>query len=143
MKTQTNITSLRNFTMALVAGMFTFSAVLATEPIDKNDEKKVEDKHTFDVGMYRVINSMKVNILIEKQQGKTLDIILKNHRNEVIYSEVVGKKSRKFSKKFDLADLSDGKYRFEISNGKEMITKEVNLETHAPIPTEYRSVELK
>jgi hypothetical protein len=136
-------TQIKNFAIALVAGVFTFSTVLASEPIGKKDESKTASKRTFDVGMYRVINSMKVNVLIEKQQGKALDITLKNDRNEVIYSEVVGKQTNKFSKKFDLTGLSDGKYRFEISNGKEVISKEVNLETHAPTPAEYRSVEVK
>ncbi|GGD75668.1 hypothetical protein GCM10011514_44510 [Emticicia aquatilis] len=136
-------TTVRNFAIALIAGVFTFSTVLASEPIGKKDESKTASKRTFDVGMYRVINSMKVNVLIEKQQGKALDITLKNDRNEVIYSEVVAKNAGKFSKKFDLTGLSDGKYRFEISNGKEVISKEVNLETHAPTPAEYRSVEVK
>lgn len=136
-------TQIKNFAIALVAGVFTFSTVVASEPIGKKDESKTASKRTFDVGMYRVINSMKVNVLIEKQQGKALDITLKNDRNEIIYSEVVAKNTGKFSKKFDLAGLSDGKYRFEISNGKEVISKEVNLETHAPTPAEYRSVEVK
>lgn len=135
--------TLKNFAIALVAGAFTFSTVLASEQIGKKDESKTASKRTFDVGMYRVINSMKVNVLVEKQEGKTLDITLKNDRNEVIYSELIGKKASKFSKKFDLVGLSDGKYRFEISNGKEIITKEVNLETHAPTPAEYRSMEVK
>ncbi len=134
---------IKNFAIALVAGVFTFSTVVASEPIGKKDESKTASKRTFDVGMYRVINSMKVNVLIEKKEGRALDITLKNDRNEVIYSEVVGKQANKFSKKFDLTGLSDGKYRFEISNGKEVISKEVNLETHAPTPAEYRSVEVK
>ncbi len=136
-------TQVKNFAIALVAGVFTFSTVLASEPIGRKDESKTVSKRTFDVGMYRIINSMKVNVMIEKQEGKSLDITLKNDRNEVIYSEFIGKKVRKLSKKFDLVGLADGKYRFEISNGKEVITKEVNLETHAPTPAEYRSMEVK
>lgn len=135
--------TLKTFAIALVAGVFTFSIVLASEPVGKKDESKVENKRTFNVGMYRIINSMKVNVSIEKQEGKALDITLKNDRNEVIYTEVIGKKASKFSKRFDLVGLADGKYRFEISNGKEVITKEVNLETHAPTPAEYRSMEVK
>ena len=135
--------ALKTFAIALATGVFTFSTVLASEPIGKKDESKIVSKRTFEVGMYRIINSMKVNVLIEKQEGKALDITLKNDRNEVIHSEVIGKKISKFSKKFDLVGLSDGKYRFEISNGKEVITKEVNLETHAPTPAEYRSMQVK
>ena len=131
--------TIKNFAIALVAGIFTFSTVLATEPV----VTKLDTKKTFDVGMYRIINSMKVNVTIEKMQGNVLEIKLKNDKNEVIYTEFLGKKSTKFAKKFDLTGLTDGKYRFEISNGKEVITKEVNLETHQPTPADYRTVEVK
>jgi hypothetical protein len=131
--------TLRTSAMALVAGIFSFATVLAAEP----NESKLDANKSFDVGMYRITNSMKVNVMIEKLKGNTVEISLKNDKNETIYTEYVGKKLSKFSKKFDLAGLTDGKYRFEITNGKEKITKEVNLETRQPIPTDYRTVEVK
>ena len=131
--------TIKNFAIALAAGIFTFSTVLATEPV----ATKLDGNKSFGVGMYRIINSMKVNVAIEKTQGNIVEIRLKNERNEVIYTEFVGKKSVKFAKKFDLTGLADGKYRFEISNGKEMITKEINVETHQPTPADYRTVEVK
>lgn len=131
--------TIKNFAIALVAGIFTFSTVLATEPIDT----KLEANKSFDVGMYRIVNSMKVNVAVEKLKGKTVEITLKNDKNEIIYTEFIGKKLVKFSKKFDLAGLADGKYRFVITNGKETITKEVNVETRQPMPADYRTVEVK
>ncbi len=127
----------KNFAIALVAGIFTFSTVLATEPIEKKSDK------TFDISMYRIVNSMKVNVMIEKLEGKSVQIYLKNEKNEIIYTEFVGKKTSKFAQKFDLEGLTDGKYRFEITNGKETITKEVNVETHTPSVADYRTVEVK
>lgn len=129
----------KNFAIALVAGIFTFSSVLATEPI----ATKLDANKSFDVGMYRIVNSMKVNVMIEKLKGNVVKISLKNDKNEVIYTEIVGKKAIKFAKKFDLTGLADGKYRFDISSGKETITKEINLETHQPTPADYRTVEVK
>jgi hypothetical protein len=129
----------KNIAMALVAGIFSFSTVLASEPFENN----LDANKSFDVGMYRITNSMKVNVMIEKLKGNRVEISLKNDKNETIYTEYVGKKLVKFSKKFDLTGLADGKYHFEITNGKEKITKEVNLETHQPIPTDYRTVEVK
>ena len=131
--------TIKNFAVALAAGIFTFSTVLATEPV----ATKLDGNKSFDVGMYRIINSMRVSVAIEKTQGNVVEIRLKNDKNEVIYTEFVGKKSVKFAKKFDLTGLADGKYRFEISNGKEMITKEINVETHQPTPADYRTVEVK
>jgi hypothetical protein len=128
-----------NFAVALVAGIFTFSTVLASEPITT----KLDANKSFDVGMYRIVNSMKVNVAIEKLKGNIVELYLKNDKNEVIYTEIVGKKSVKFSKKFDLTGLADGKYRFDISSGKQTITKEIKLETHQPTPADYRTVEVK
>lgn len=139
MKTYSGGVPLKNFAMALVAGIFTFSTVMATEPI----ERKIETKKSFEVGMYRIVNSMTVNVMIEKIAGKPLEISLKNDKNETIYTEYVGKKSSKFAKKFDLTGLEDGKYHFDISSGKEKITKEINLETHQPNPADYRTVVVK
>lgn len=139
MKKTTGGVPLKNFAMALVAGVFTFTTVLATEPI----ATKLDANKTFDVGMYRITNSMKVNVMIEKTAGKSLEINLLNDKNEVVYTEFVSKKASKFAKKFDLTGLADGMYRFEISNGNEKITREVNLETHQPTPADYRTVVVK
>ncbi|WP_337041969.1 hypothetical protein [Emticicia sp. 17c] len=124
----------RNSALALVAGLFTFSSVLATE---------LAEGKTFDVGMYRVNNTMKINVMIAKEQGNWVEIRLKNEKNETIYVEVVNRKTTQFAKKFDLQGLEDGKYRFEISNGKETIVKEVSLLTNSPRPADYRTVEVK
>src|SRR6218665_19273 len=113
----------KNFALALVAGLFTFSAVSSTE---------LTEGKTFDVGMYRVVNTMKINVMIAKEEGNWVEIRLKNDKNETIYVEVVNRKAKQFAKKFDLQGLEDGKYRFEISNGKETVTKEINLQTKAP-----------
>lgn len=124
----------KNFALALVAGLFTFSAVSATE---------LPEGKTFDVGMYRVVNTMKINVMIAKEQGNWIEIRLKDADNETIYVEVVNRKTTQFAKKFDLEGLQDGKYRFEITNGKETIVKEINLQTNAPTVASYRTVEVK
>lgn len=124
----------KNFALALVAGLFTFSAVSATE---------LPEGKTFDVGMYRVVNTMKINVMIAKEQGNWIEIRLKDADNETIYVEVVNRKTTQFAKKFDLEGLEDGKYRFEITNGKETIVKEINLQTNAPTVASYRTVEVK
>lgn len=126
--------SVKNFALALVAGLFTFTAVSATE---------LAEGKTFDVGMYRVVNTMKINLTIAKEQGNWVEIRIKNEKNETIYVEIVNRKTTQFAKKFDLQSLEDGKYRFEISNGKETVTKEINLQTKLPSASDYRTVEVK
>lgn len=126
--------SVKNFALALVAGLFTFTSVSATE---------LAEGKTFDVGMYRVVNTMKINLTIAKEQGNWVEIRIKNEKSETIYVEVINRKTTQFAKKFDLQSLEDGKYRFEISNGKETVTKEINLQTKLPNASDYRTVEVK
>lgn len=126
--------SVKNFALALVAGLFSISSVFATE---------LPEGKTFDVGMYRVMNTMKINVIIAKEQSNWVEIRLKNDKNETIYVEVVNRKTKQFAKKFNLEGLEDGTYRFEITNGKETVVKEVNVQTNSPKPTDYRTVEVK
>ncbi|PLK42507.1 hypothetical protein [Emticicia sp. TH156] len=126
--------SVKNFALALVAGLFTISSVFATE---------LPEGKTFDVGMYRVLNTMKINVMIAKEQGNWVEIRVKNAKNETIYVEVVNRKATQFAKKFNLEGLEDGAYRFEITNGKDTVVKEVSVQTNSPKPTDYRTVEVK
>lgn len=97
---------------------------------------------SFQVGMYQSANTLKMNLLIEKAASEKLTVTLRNEKNDIIYSEQVGKKSEKYWRKFDLDGMKDGLYRFEISNGKDKIVKEVELSTDKPIGEPERVVAL-
>ncbi len=87
---------------------------------------------TFEVGMYQSINTLKMNVMIEKNTDANLTVVLKNESGEELYSERIGKNSKKYHGKFDLSGLEDGKYTFEFIKGGEKIVKEVNLATETP-----------
>ncbi len=126
-------TLFKTLAIALVATGLTFNA-------NAVDDKT--NKATFNVGMYRVENTMKMNVLVEKMEGSTTNIALKDSKGETIYSETLSKKGTKYSKKWNLENLADGKYNFVISNGSEKIVKEVNLSTKNPTPADYRTIAL-
>ncbi len=87
---------------------------------------------TFEVGMYQSVNTMKMNVMIEKSTDKNLTVILRNEKGEVLCNERVTKNAKMYHGKFDLSELSDGKYTFEFTKGDEKVVKEVNLVTTKP-----------
>ncbi len=82
---------------------------------------------TFEVGMYQSVNTLKMNVMIEKSAGQNLTVTLKDEQGNVLYDEQLGKKSEKYHGKYDMSNLADGKYMFEFKKGDEKVVKEVNL----------------
>lgn len=97
---------------------------------------------TFEVGMFQSMNTMKMNVLVAKAEGQKMTILLKNEAGEIIHREVVEKSLASYSSKFDLSQLTDGKYFFEFSSGKETVTKEINLLTNTKPVELNRSIAL-
>lgn len=84
---------------------------------------------TFEVGIYQSINTLKMNVLIEKSTDMDLTLVLKDKNGEILASERVSKNDKSYHAKFDMSQLEDGKYTFEFTKGKEKVTKEVQLST--------------
>ncbi|MDZ7900899.1 MAG: hypothetical protein U5N85_23090 [Arcicella sp.] len=84
---------------------------------------------TFEVGIYQSINTLKMNVMIEKSTDKDLIVVLKDKNGEILASERVNKNERSYHAKFDMSELEDGKYTFEFTKGNEKVTKEVELST--------------
>ncbi|MDR6564483.1 MULTISPECIES: hypothetical protein [unclassified Arcicella] len=121
-------TFVKSFAIAVLSVMsFVASATNTNEPANT--------KKSFAVGMYQTINTMKMNVLIEKSTNKNLYISLKNEKGDVLHKEKVGKANEKYHGKFDLSELQDGKYSFEITDGESKIVKTVNIGTKTPEPT--------
>ena len=88
--------------------------------------------NTFEVGMYQSVNTMKMNVMIKKSADKSLSVVLKDEKGNVLYSERVTKGTECYHGKYDLSELADGKYTFEFIKGDEKVIKEVNLSSEAP-----------
>ncbi len=91
-----------------------------------NNTKPTKSK-TFEVGMYQSVNTLKMNVMIEKSADKNLSVVLKDEKGNVLYNERVTKGAKTYHGKYDLSELADGKYTFEFTKGDEKVIKEVNL----------------
>lgn len=87
---------------------------------------------TFEVGMYQSVNTLKMNVMIEKSTDKNLSVVLKDEKGEILYTERVTRGTKSYHGKYDLSNLADGKYTFEFTKGDEKVIKEVNLSSEAP-----------
>ena len=84
---------------------------------------------TFEVGIYQSVNTMKMNVMIEKSTDKDLTVVLKDKNGDILASERVSKNDKVYHAKFDMSNLEDGKYTFEFIKGNEKVTKEIELST--------------
>ncbi|MGV3561606.1 hypothetical protein [Larkinella arboricola] len=81
------------------------------------------------VAIYRSINSAKMNLMIENYIEVPLYVSLRDEKNEVLHTEKVSKRLKKYWRKFDMETMKDGLYTFEISDGLNKVTKSFRLET--------------
>ena len=86
---------------------------------------------SFRVGMYRVINSLNMNLRIEKTGEDRVTIKILDQRGKVLYQDLLGKKRHKYASVLNFSELGDGEYSIVVSNGKEEVVKELSLSTKA------------
>lgn len=81
------------------------------------------------LGMYQIQDSQRMNLLIENQGNKSAELRLKSEDGSVLYSETISKNIKKYSRKFNLANLTDGNYSFEVQSGTDKVIKEMSITT--------------
>ncbi|MGA0555360.1 hypothetical protein ACO2Q8_01830 [Larkinella sp. VNQ87] len=127
-------------TLKMVALLLALSApVMAVTPGGETtpDEKEmmgatapnVSRTKSMGVAIYRSVNSAKMNLMIENYIEVPLKVTLMSDNQEILHSEKVGKRLKKYWRKFDMATMKDGLYTFEVSDGFTKITKSFRLET--------------
>ena len=87
---------------------------------------------TFEVGMYQGINSLVMNVMIEKTEDQQLFVILKDAKGTVLVTEKIAKRKLSYHGKYDMTGLEDGKYTIEFIKGNERIVKEIELQSTKP-----------
>ncbi|WP_373512964.1 hypothetical protein [Persicitalea sp.] len=95
---------------------------------------------TFEVGMYRVKDSLKMRLMVEKKVGQKVIVRLLNQQGQVLHEEVVGKRMQKYGRNFDFSQIEDGRYTLEIANGEEVVQRSINLTTTDLIETPARTL---
>ena len=114
---------------AAACGLLLLNAQISAAPFDTKTECKNNSCENFRVGMYRVKNTLTMNLLLEKSKGQRVSIRLRNDKGTVLHEEVVNKSFEKFGRKLNFSEVKDGNYILEISDDNEKIVKNINLAT--------------
>ncbi len=124
---------MKNILKAAVAATFALFTVAAQVQADPIVSPKAECKNNtcekFRVGMYRVRNTMSMNVMMEKEKGEKVAIRLIDSKGKLIHEEFVPKYITKTGRKISFDEMGDGVYTLEISNDYEKIVKSIYLST--------------
>ena len=88
------------------------------------------EKPAFEIGMYRDIHSLNINLMIEKVLGQWVTVEVLNEQGKVLYRDVIEKKQRKYARALIFSEMSDGQYDVVISSGSQKVVRQVQLATH-------------
>ncbi|MHA4738099.1 hypothetical protein [Dyadobacter sp. MSC1_007] len=116
---------------AAAFGLFlTVNQVSADPIVSPKAECKNNTCETFRVGMYRIKNTVSMNVMMEKEKGQKIAIRLIDTQGKVLHEEFVPKYLTKVGRKLNFSEMRDGDYTLEISNDHEKIVKSIHLSTN-------------
>ncbi|MGN6493434.1 MAG: hypothetical protein ACTHLE_15645 [Agriterribacter sp.] len=105
----------------------------------QRDDKKRGKENTDekDIKSFRVLlqptkNAEAIRMFVEKESGKRLTIRLKTPDGYPLVHFLTDKKPESIYRKFNFIDAEEGTYTFEISDGKQTITKKIVLQRTKP-----------
>ncbi|GAB3269737.1 hypothetical protein GCM10027347_39950 [Larkinella harenae] len=126
------------FASALIA--LTFATTSATYA--DGHKEVAEVKSNFQAAVYPMINSMKINVNVNKAKDSKVNVRLLNAAGTTLTVLKLGKQNEASTIRFDLNNLEDGIYTVEISDGYKTEVKEVKVQTNAPEVASYRAIRL-
>jgi len=119
-----SIASILTSAFALTLSLTSFAA-----DKKKNKEEKETAAVTFDAALYKISDTNKVRLSVDKSQNERLRVVLKDKAGRIYYSEVYNERDTKYRRIFNLDEMGDGTYYFELSHKKDKKVKEVNIES--------------
>ncbi len=126
--------------VALCGVLMNGSVWAGISPKPTVQECKNNSCESFQVGMYRVKDSLSMKLLLEKQAGEKVIVRLLNQNGEKLHEDFLSKKMKKYARTFNFSQIKDGRYTLEITNGEERILKEIRLSTTDLIETPARTL---
>ena len=120
-----SIVSKMFFAFAMMLSVTSF----ASEKKDGKESNTSKKSAHFDASLFQLINSGKLKLSVDKEAGSSLRIILKDKGGRILYSEMCGKDQEQYRRVFNLNDMNDGTYYFELTNKNQKVTKEVSIQT--------------
>lgn len=120
-----SIVSILSCALALTLSFSSF----AGDKKNGKEEKETASAVTFDAALYRINDTNKVRLSVDKTENDRLRVVLKDKGGKIYYSEVYNQRDSKYRRVFDLDEMGDGTYYFELFHNKNKLVKEVNIQS--------------
>ena len=112
--------------VALCVSLTSFRGVSQEEGKESNDVKSsAMSASVIQSGK----NGNKVKLAVDKGTDQSMSIFLKDRSGKIYDRELFSKNEDKYRRIFNLTDMRDGSYYFELYYKDQKLTKEVQLET--------------
>jgi Secretion system C-terminal sorting domain len=109
-------TNLKTIATALLLGVATF--------VNANVEPA---KKSFEAVIIKCSKFPSLNLFIDKQKGVKVDIEVKDENGNVLYDDVIGKNATNYRSKINLENLPKGIYYIEMTEGRNVDVKKVEI----------------
>ncbi|WP_254561976.1 hypothetical protein [Dyadobacter diqingensis] len=120
------ISNVSKLVLSLGLALSTLSFSYAKE--EGTEKKEAKAAMAFDASLYKVANTNKVKLAIDKIPDANVTILLRDNHGKVIYHEVLRKNSEDLYRRvFDLEGVEDGAYYFVMMGKNTKITKKVEI----------------
>mgnify|MGYP000905330051 CR=1 FL=1 len=93
----------------------------------KESSAEAAKRDGFGASIFQVAHSSKVKLAVNTADESRLRVTLRDTRGKIYYDE--SNKTNQYRRTFDLADMSDGTYYFEIAHKDHTLKKELKLQT--------------
>ncbi|TLU94399.1 hypothetical protein [Dyadobacter sediminis] len=120
---------------SIISNLFCAAALtlsLASFTTDKkknSEEKETASRATIQASLYKLSDSNKVKLSVDKSTGDKLKITLKDKTGRLYYTEVYNEDDSRYRRVFDLNDMNDGKYTFELFYNKQKVVKTIEIQS--------------
>lgn len=87
-----------------------------------------ETAQKLDARLYNITNTHKVKLMVDSGTDSNLKIVLKGKDRTIYYSEFYNPKGEKYSRVFNMDEMNEGVYYFEVYYKKQKLIKEVKIQ---------------
>lgn len=121
-------------TFAFSLPVLLFSGFLAfSGPIPQSTQRSAPTKLAhFEMGAYMAREGARLRINVDKELGGQVEVQLRDTKGTVYFTRVMNPADTFLRLNVDVSGLNDGDYVLKVSNGLEMIVRDIKITTKAP-----------
>jgi hypothetical protein len=124
----TSTSAMRNLVAAFAFTLFAGSASAQSVQFADNAPIHTQTTDGFKVAVFPVENSLTMKVLFENPAKETVNVLIKNSNEEIVYSKTVSG-TAKFNGKFDVSRIGEGTYTIVIQSANQSYSNTFSIGT--------------